>query len=61
MNTATGVITLGGSLVALLAKPVEAQCEFDVPARFETDALGLTLRTHDLGEWSDIPVVEIRE
>jgi uncharacterized protein (TIGR02217 family) len=61
VNTATGVITLGDSLVALLAMPVEAQCEFDVPARFETDALGLTLRTHDIGEWSDIPVVEIRE
>lgn len=61
VDTTTGVITLGAALAALSDKPVEAQCEFDVPARFETDALALTLRTHDLGEWSDIPLVEIRE
>jgi hypothetical protein len=28
---------------------------------FDTDAPSLTQRTHDIGEWSDIPVVEIRE
>lgn len=61
IDLATGIITLGALLAALSAKPVEVQSEFDVPARFETDALALTLRTHDLGEWSDIPVVEIRE
>jgi hypothetical protein len=32
-----------------------------VPARFDTDALSLTLRTHDIGEWSSIPVVELRD
>lgn len=61
VNTSTGFIALSAALAALSAKPVEAQCEFDVPARFETDALALTLRTHDLGEWSDINIVEIRE
>ena len=58
VNLATGVITLGATLAA---KPVEVLCEFDVPARFDTDALALTLRSHEIGEWSDIPVVEIRE
>jgi uncharacterized protein (TIGR02217 family) len=60
-NLATGVITLGAALRAPADQPVEASCEFDVPARFETDALSLTLRTHDIGEWSSIPVVELRE
>ena len=59
VDLASGVTTLGAALAPLVAKSVEAQCEFDVPARFETDALALTLRTHDLGEWSDIPVVAV--
>lgn len=61
VNLATGVITLGATLAALAAKPVEVLCDFDVPARFDTDALALTLRSHEIGEWSDIPVMEIRE
>lgn len=35
--------------------------QFDVPARFDTDKLDLTLESLDLGQWSDIPVVEVRE
>jgi uncharacterized protein (TIGR02217 family) len=61
VNLATGVITLGAALRAPPDQPIEVSCEFDVPARFETDALSLTLRTHDIGEWSSIPVVELRE
>jgi uncharacterized protein (TIGR02217 family) len=61
VNLGTGVITLGAALRGPADQPVEASCEFDVPARFETDALSLTLRTHDIGEWSSIPVVELRE
>lgn len=61
VDVATGTITLGSSLAALLAKPIEAACEFDVPARFDTDTLPLRLTAFQIGEWSDIPVVEIRE
>jgi uncharacterized protein (TIGR02217 family) len=61
VNLATGVITLGAALRGPAGLPVEASCEFDVPTRFDTDALSLTLRTHDIGEWSSIPVVELRE
>jgi uncharacterized protein (TIGR02217 family) len=61
VNLTTGVITLGAALRGPAGQSVEASCEFDVPARFETDALSLTLRTHDIGEWSSIPVVELHE
>jgi uncharacterized protein (TIGR02217 family) len=61
VNLATGVVTLGSALAATTGRAIEVACEFDVPARFDTDALPLTLRSHDIGEWSNIPVVEIRE
>jgi uncharacterized protein (TIGR02217 family) len=61
VNLSTGVITLGTTLAATTGQDIEAACDFDVPVRFDTDELPLTLRSHDIGEWSDIPVVEIRE
>lgn len=61
VNVSGGVITLGTTLRALAAKPVEVLCQFDVPARFDTDTLPLRLTAFQIGEWSDIPVVEIRE
>lgn len=61
VNLATGVITLGSALAGTTGQAIEAACEFDVPARFDTDTLPLRLTAFQLGEWSDIPVVEIRE
>lgn len=60
VNTSTGIITIGSSLAALAAKPVEVQCEFDVPARFDTDDIEVSLRTYHSGEWADIPIIEVR-
>ncbi len=60
MNASTGIITLGATLVALAAKPVEVLCEFDVPARFDTDDIEVSLRTYHSGEWADIPIIEVR-
>ncbi len=61
VNLASGVITLGSALAGTTGQAIEAVCEFDVPARFDTDTLPLRLTAFQLGEWSDIPVVEIRE
>lgn len=61
VNLSTGVITLGSTLAALSAKTIEAACEFDVPARFDSDEVALTQRSHEIGEWPDIPVLEILE
>jgi hypothetical protein len=39
-----------------------SRCEFDVPCRFDVDGLkGLTLEHLQLGRWSEIAVVELRE
>lgn len=61
VNLSTGVITLGATLAATTGQVVEAACEFDVPARFDTDTLGLRLDAFEIGAIPDIPVLEIRE
>jgi uncharacterized protein (TIGR02217 family) len=61
VNLSTGVITLGATLAATTGQAIEAQCEFDVPARFDSDDIALTQRSHELGEFPDVPVLEIIE
>jgi uncharacterized protein (TIGR02217 family) len=39
---------------------VTADFEFDVPARFDSDQMDLTIETYQLGSWGQVPVVEIR-
>ncbi|MDO5757299.1 MAG: DUF2460 domain-containing protein [Rhodobacterales bacterium] len=58
VDTATGIITFTtapGSGVA-----VRAGFEFDVPVRFDSDALDVTLDIERLGSITSIPLVEIR-
>lgn len=61
VNLLTGVITLGATLTALSAKAIEAQCEFDVPVRFDTDAFFFRLGSFEVGQWPDVPIVEVLE
>lgn len=39
---------------------VKATFEFDVPVRFDTDDLGVTLNTYREGEITNIPIVEVK-
>ena len=39
---------------------ITADFEFDVPARFDTDQMDITIETYELGRWGQIPIVEIR-
>jgi len=58
VDTTTGVITLTtapGSGVA-----ITAGFEFDVPVRFDTDVLDVTLDLERLGSITSIPLLEIR-
>lgn len=56
----TGVITLGSSLAAQTGTPVEIQSEFDVPVRFDTDRLNVSLLYFDAGSVPAISLVEVR-
>ena len=58
VDAATGVVTF-------VSPPedgaeVTAGFEFDVPARFDTDALSVTIAGFEAGEVPSVPVVEIR-
>lgn len=58
MSTTTGLITFTTAPAAGVA--ITAGFEFDVPVRFDTDALDVTLDLERLGSITSIPLVEIR-
>jgi uncharacterized protein (TIGR02217 family) len=39
---------------------VSAGFEFDVPVRFDTDHMAVTIETYQLQNWQEIPIVELR-
>jgi uncharacterized protein (TIGR02217 family) len=58
VDTTTGLITFAAAPGSGVA--VTAGFEFDVPVRFDTDALDVTLDLERLGSITSIPLVEIR-
>ncbi|MGD9507716.1 MAG: DUF2460 domain-containing protein [Geminicoccaceae bacterium] len=58
VDTTTGVATF--ATAPAMGVIVTADFEFDVPARFDTDQMDLTIETYELGSWGQIPVIEIR-
>ena len=58
VSTATGLITFTTAPAAGVA--ITAGFEFDVPVRFDTDDLDVTLDIERLGSITSIPLVEIR-
>ncbi|MFN3616259.1 MAG: TIGR02217 family protein, partial [Rubrimonas sp.] len=56
--TATGLVTFTTAPAAGVA--ITAGFEFDVPVRFDTDALDVTLDLERLGSITSIPLLEIR-
>ncbi len=58
VNTTTGIITFTAAPGNGVA--VAADYEFDVPVRFDTDRMAVTIEQINLHHWSGIPIVEIR-
>ena len=58
VSTTTGVVTFTTAPAAGVA--ITTGFEFDVPVRFDTDALDVTLDLERLGSITSIPLVEIR-
>lgn len=65
IETAGFVVEAGGVVVLAEAPPdgaaVEAACEFDVPARFDTDQMKVTVEEYGTFSWGQIPIVEVKE
>ena len=58
VDTTTGILTFITAPTQGVA--VTADFEFDVPVRFDTDSMAVSIEQFDLHQWSDIPVIEIR-
>lgn len=54
IDTATGIITTS------LSGTLTADFEFDVPVRFDTDEMAISVDSFDAGNWSSIPLIEVR-
>ncbi|MFN2310113.1 MAG: DUF2460 domain-containing protein [Gammaproteobacteria bacterium] len=59
VDHATGLVVFSTAPDA--GTEITADYEFDVPARFDTDAADLTVETFEMQQWGRITVVEIRE
>ena len=59
VSTVTGLITFTTAPAAGMA--ITAGFEFDVPVRFDTDVLDVTLDLERLGSINSIPLVELRK
>ena len=58
VNTTTGVFTFAAAPAPGIA--ITAGFEFDVPVRFDTDTLDVTLDFERLGSITSIPLIEVR-
>jgi uncharacterized protein (TIGR02217 family) len=58
VDTATGLVTF--TTAPALGVEVTADFEFDVPVRFDTDHMAVTIETYQLHNWQQIPIVELR-
>jgi uncharacterized protein (TIGR02217 family) len=58
VDTTTGVVTFDAAPTEGVA--ITAGFEFDVPVRFDTDVLDVTLDLERLGSITSIPLLEIR-
>lgn len=58
VNTATGIVTF--TTPPEEDAVITADFEFDVPVRFDTDELELSMDSFNAGSWSSIPLVEVR-
>lgn len=58
VNYATGVITF--TVPPATGHPIRVTCEFDVPARFDTDDINITHEDWQTESWSSIDIVELR-
>ena len=58
IDTTTGLVTF--TTAPAVGVQVTADFVFDVPVRFDSDQMEVTIETFELGTWGQIPVVEIR-
>ena len=59
VDLTTGEVTL--AVAPMMDAPVTAGFEFDVPVRFDTDRIAVSVASFEAGEVPQVPVVEVRQ
>ena len=59
VDVTTGVITF--STAPAVGVAITADFELDVPVRFDTDHMAVTIESFKLHRWQQIPIVELRK
>jgi uncharacterized protein (TIGR02217 family) len=59
VDTTTGLVTLTGPLTT--GHLITGTCEFDVPVRFTTDSMVVSITDIDNFAWGQIPLMEVRD
>lgn len=54
----TGIITIGSAPAP--TQPVDVQCQFDVPVRFDTDKLDINMTTLQIANLESVTIVELK-
>lgn len=60
MNMLTGIVTFNAGSIPTIGAVITAGFEFDVPVRFDTDAITINLAHFAGGEIPHIPLIEVR-
>lgn len=60
MNVLTGIVTFSAGSIPTIGAVITAGFEFDVPVRFDTDAITINLAHFAGGEIPHIPLIEVR-
>jgi uncharacterized protein (TIGR02217 family) len=60
LNTATGMVTFNAGNIPAAGTSVTAGFLFDVPVRFDTDQITITLQHFEAGQIPDIPLIEVK-
>ncbi len=58
VDTTTGVVSF--ATAPAIGTIITADFEFDVPVRFDTDEMSISMDSFDAGNWSSIPLIEVR-
>jgi len=58
IDMTTGIITFNSA--PAIAETITADFEFDVPVRFDTDELAISMDSFNAGSWNNIPLIEVR-
>lgn len=58
VDTETGIVSFSSAPGS--GDVITADFEFDVPVRFDTDEMAVSMDSFDAGNWSSIPLIEVR-